>query len=545
MSSLQELAGFKPMPPERQKVGLDQKVQESIELLFPYIHPSILEDHENDTDFTMDGMRRGVIPRLSPYELRHIPEGARLVRIPDKLVERFQTERSYDLIIWNTPDKFLFRLKLGKQEFAPPVPGKSRVMDDLHSKGKVVSFEDLKIEAPEPVNGRKSRKRIDQGIESNIMGQGRIPFALGSVPDVGSELAYITTAMANGMVFVSRDKLLSDPDQQAAVIRNVIDYLSNVKLPEELKPSDEQLSEFTEIVGFTDPLTDDNKDEVREKYLQALRSSWIANVGAAIEADAQSEKGSKALDRAKKLYEAGCRMFRIYSPEGGMEIVDTAKALRKMLVEDSSVKIVGGQIMDAKTALKAEHVGCDALFIGVAGGSQCTTSVSANIPVNTPNLLYELRRGEISIPVGIEGGGVGTDFNTAFVLGASFVSKPGELGRSWEGLGGKYVFETPDGEYFMVYGGEASVSAKWFKDSLDKLERPLYVEGETGIRMLDPDMLQGNMSMTRTISRLRHDLSNGLVFQRADSIAELHTRTADNVVLTTTSAAEKSKPYAK
>ena len=151
-----------------------------------------------------------------------------------------------------------------------------------------------------------------------------------------------------------------------------------------------------------------------------------------------------------------------------------------------------------------------------------------------------------SIPVVVLSNlGQDEEIKRAFKLGASFVSKPGELGRSWEGLGGKYVFETPDGEYYMGYGGEASVSAKWFKDSLDRLGRPLYVEGETGIRFLDQDTLQGNMSMTKTITRLRHDLSNGLVFQRADSIAELHSRTADNVVLVSTSAAEKSEPYAK
>lgn len=542
MSQIHELAGFKPFPPERVKVGLEKKVTQSIDLLARLTDPLLLlTDHAANQDFSIDGMRQGVIPRLSPFDLPHLPEGARLVRIPKEKIEQLQEERSYDLIRWNTPDRFLFRLQLGQQEFVPPVPGKSRVMDDLHAKGKVVSFSDLKIEAPEPVNGRKSRKRIDQGIEANIMGQGRIPFALGSVPDVGSELAYITTAMANGMVFVSRDKLLSDPDQQAAVVRKVIDYLKNVQLPEELKPNEDQLSEFTQIIGLTDPLTDTNRGEAREKYFHALRGSWVANVGAAIEADAQGDDGSKALDRAQKLYDAGCRMFRIYSPEGGMEIVDTAKALRKMFADDKSVKIVGGQIMDAKTALKAEHAGCDALFIGVAGGSQCTTSVNANIPVNTPNLLYELRRGEISIPVGIEGGGVGEDINTAFVLGASFVSKPGELGRSWEGLGGQYVFEGIDGEYYMVYGGEASVSAKWFKDSLDRVGRPQYVEGETGVRRLDKD----RMSMTGAISRLRGQLAIGLVFQRAESIAELHTRTADNIAFATTSASEKSQAYAK
>jgi hypothetical protein len=93
----------------------------------------------------------------------------------------------------------------------------------------------------------------------------------------------------------------------------------------------------------------------------------------------------------------------------------------------------------------------------------------------------------------------------------------------------------------MVYGGEASVSAKWFKDSVDRLGRPKYVEGETGVRALGTSL----RSTTRTIAELRGQLSIGLVFQRAESIQELHQRTADNVVEVTQTAGALSQAYAR
>ncbi len=534
-----QLSSFIPFPEEHPRTPVAKKVEESLELLKNYI-PEDLQPEITKEDFNLNSFLMGNLPRLSPFDLPYIPKGAKLIKIPENQVQKIREQRSYDLTRWNMPERFLFRLELAKNHpFIAPIPGRSRVMDRQEAHGKVSSFDDLKITAPEPVNGRQSRKRIDSGIESVIMGQARIPFALGSVPDVGSFLSYATIAMSNGMAFVSRDKFLSDPEKQAELIKEIINYLKTVELPKEMTPKLEHLKVFADLQGLNSKKID--KDKLTKQYFSALRNSWINNIGAAVEADFDGvNSNSKAIKRAQLLYKVGCRMFRVYSPEGGMEIVHTTKEIKRLFNGKDTVKVISGQIMDAKTALRSEQAGADALIIGVAGGSQCTTSVNANIPVNTPNLLYDLRRGEIGIPVGVEGGGVGTNIITAFALGASFVSKPGELGRSWEGLGGKYVFEL-NGEYYMVYGGEASVSAKWFKDSIDAVGRPKYVEGETGVRDLGTSV----PSMTSEISRLRGQLAIGLVFQRAESIAVLHARDADNIIEVTQSAGALSQAYAK
>lgn len=527
MRSITELAQFVPVQLTRERVGMPDKITASSSLLGQYI-----EEPEVAQAITPQNFLLGVVPRLSPYDIRYLPEGARLVEVPKEVQDRLRTERSIDLIKCNLPERFLKRLQIGQGSVKSPIPGNSRVMDRLKADGFVVSFDDLKIDSPEPQNGRESRSNVETEIK--IMGQARIPFALGSVPDVGSFLSYVTMAQSNGMVFISRDKLLSNVDNQARLARDVITHLQTVALPQELYPNDDQLDMFMQIMGLSGSEMD--KEHALDKYTQALRDSWKANVGAAIEADAVHD--GKSIRRAQALYEAGCRLFRIYSPEGGVEIISTINSLKKEFQGDKSVKIVAGQVMDVRTAQKVEAAEADALFIGVAGGSQCTTSVNADIPVKTPNLLYDLR-GRIQIPVGIEGGGVGTHIATALALGASFLSKPGEIGVSWEGAGGQLMFQGPNGKYYMIYGGEASVSAKWWKDSIDTAGRPKFVEGETGVREVTEDKL----SQTGNIRRLMDILANGLVYQRANSIPQLHARDCENIVQVTDAARKLSLPY--
>lgn len=529
MANYNELTRFVPVPERPRHVGLDAKIAESTVILGDYILDASIR-----SEITHENFRLGIIPRLSPYDNKYLPSDTEFIRIPEELQKALSEERSHDLMVWNTPSQVLRRLRVAKVPFVPPVKGESTVMKRLANEGRVVSFDNLRIDSPEPKNGRQSRSQLNRETELNIMGQGRIPFVLGSVPDVGSHLSYVTMAQANGMAFISRDKILSDINEQVALTEAVINTLQEVDLPFELYPNEDELYEFMNTEGHD--LQDFNSAAATDIYFQTLRNSWIANVGAAIEAT------PKGVERAMALRKVGCSLFRIYSPEGGTEIIETIKGLKEVFSGDESVKIVGGQIMDPYTAKGVEEAGADAIFIGVAGGSQCTTSVNADIPVKTPNLLHELR-GNISIPIGIEGGGVGTHIMTAFALGASFVSKPGEIGVSWEGAGGQFIFKS-SGKYYMPYGGEASVSAKWWKDSKDTFGRPRFVEGETGVREIPVDDLGTLSSQTRRINSLRNQEAVGLVFQRANSISELHQRSCKNIVEVTPEASALSQAYA-
>lgn len=522
-----EIAGFREPMPARQPETIDRKIEISTELLSRFADPEVM------AGISPDQFISGEVPRLSPFDTELLPEGTRLVPLDPALVEFLASESSQDRLDWNTPDSFLSRYEVSHREFTPPVDGNSPVMNRLIAEGRVVGFSNLAIESPTPSKDRHSRKAIDDTLgEHRIMGMARMPIALGSVPDIGSVLGYMTVAQSNGMALIARDKVLSDTDKQVAVVERVIDGLQSMELSDYIMPDTSDLQRFGELTGIPSETFD--PEVALARYIAELRASWVANVGAAI------ETSSKGLDRAKRLRDVGCTLLRIYSPEGGREIVSQVAALRDVFDGDPRMKIIAGQMMDTETALDAQRAGADALIIGVAGGSQCTTSKNAGIPVNTPNLLYRLR-GKVNIPIGIEGGGVGDHLMTAYALGASFLLKPGEIGMSIEGAGSRYMLRDPDpdGEYWMLYGGEASDASKWWRDLLDIQGRPKFVEGEPGIRMLP----KSQYSMTRNINRLRQQIAIGLVFQRAQSIEELHQRDCSNIVEVTSEAAYLSDAY--
>lgn len=518
---------FDEAPSPREPVGINEKIRQSAQLLSTYVR-----DPELQGILFQGGERLeqyyalGILPRITPFDAP--PDNFELVKIPEQDLAEQRKNRSHDLIQWNTPDVFLQRLQKQNDPFVPPEKGNSTVMAFLNANKIGVSFSDLRIESSPP-NGRpRERRTVNYTTqETKIMGRHRIPFALGSVPDVGSALAYDTIAKAGGLALISRDKILSDPDKQAFLARTVIDHLRSVPLPPKLVPNTLQLEQFRSIQNLNPGIS---SEDTLSLYVNELRQSWIDNIGAAVEAS------PKALIRAQKLYEAGCRMFRVYSPEGGREIIDTVKLLRKEFGND--IKIIAGQVMHVDTAKEAEE-SADAVMIGVAGGSQCTTSVNADIPVNTPNLLYALR-GEIQIPIGIEGGGVDTHVPDALTLGASFLCKPGEIGRSYEGAGGIYMFQNKQtGEDYFIYGGEASDAAKWWRDDMDDLGRTKFVEGASGKRHLPKE----NRFMTGNIHRLREQIAVALVFQRARTVSDLHRGDCSNIWRMTPAASGLSQAY--
>ena len=512
---------------EEEHVGVDRKIDESMQLL----RDRDLATTEVLESISPEDYISGEAPRLSPFDIELLPKGTKLRALNQKLLEYLARESSQDRMDWNTPASFLSRLVVSREVFVRPIPGNSRVLDRLNADGRVVGFSNIAIKSPPPQKDRHSRKAIDETIDvHNIMGMARLPIALGSVPDIGSVLGYMTVAQSNGMSFIARDKVLAETDHQVDVVSRVIEGLSSMPIPDSMLPSPVELGKFGEITGMD--TRDYSAAGAQTVYIEKLRESWIANVGAAIEAS------SKGIERAKRLQDAGCNLLRIYSPEGGLEIVQRVEELRGLYDENSGVKIVAGQMMDANTARDAEVAGADALIIGSAGGSQCTTSKNAGIPVNTPNFLYDLR-GKINIPIGIEGGGVGDHLMPAFALGASFLLKPGEIGMSIEGAGAKYMLQDPDSNYWMLYGGEASDSSKWWRHLVDKQGRPKFVEGEPGLRKLP----RSQYSMTRNIRKLRDQIAIGLVFQRAHTIAELHQRDCSNIVEVTPEAAQLSYAY--
>ena len=493
---------------------------------------------------TAQSLLTGEIPRLSPLDEIDSGYDVRLVKIPEGMRLDLARERATHIAELNSPDRFLARLRKSREPFVVPDISNSSLLERLHRDHQVVGFNDLRLESPVPRNGerRVSRTSSEANIEENIAGQARIPIAMGAMPDIGSALAYSTMAMMDGFAFVSRDKVLSDINSQVELVGLVLDTLRTCELPEQMIGegflTEKHLREFWEIMEFSENF---DINLARDRYIIELRESWINNIIPAVEA---SEKG---FERAKKLIDAGVKGVRIYSPEGGWEIIEATERLNNYRNErlregKGRFIIVAGQIMHIETALEAEQAGVDVLIIGVAGGGNCITSEKTDIPVNVPSLMH-LLRGRVKIPLGIEGGGVGSHLIDALTLGASFVCKSGEL-ISLETVGGKYCLQESakarhgSKQWRVLHSGEASGPSKWWRQLTNTLGQPRFVEGESSYRSF-----KELRSMSTIVRELLEAVSDGLVFQRRPSITALHLDGTDRFVQVSDAADRLSSAY--
>ena len=123
----------------------------------------------------------------------------------------------------------------------------------------------------------------------------------------------------------------------------------------------------------------------------------------------------KALQRAQALYEAGIRVFRVYSPEPGLGALHTVQQLRK--IYDGNVEIFAGQIVDVEQAKALEAAGVDGFYVGIGGGGRCITGVRSGSVIDWPELVWKLR-GEVSLPIIVEGG-ASDHIATTLALGAT------------------------------------------------------------------------------------------------------------------------------
>jgi hypothetical protein len=181
MSHYEKLAAFRPELPDRAPETIQSKIDQSRALLAEFAGTKVMSEITDD-DFIV-----GEAPRLSEFDLHFLPKKTRLVRLPKKMVEDLMSENSQDRMDWNMPDFFLSRLEVGHKNFKPPAGGESTLMELLKNQRRVVSFSNLAIEPPEAETDRHSRTYIHERLgEHNIMGRGRLPLGLGSVPDVGS-----------------------------------------------------------------------------------------------------------------------------------------------------------------------------------------------------------------------------------------------------------------------------------------------------------------------------------------------------------------------
>ncbi|MCA9388127.1 MAG: IMP dehydrogenase, partial [Candidatus Andersenbacteria bacterium] len=115
-----------------------------------------------------------------------------------------------------------------------------------------------------------------------------------------------------------------------------------------------------------------------------LIDQWRHNIMGVLEVEPE-----RALRRAEALFDAGVRVFRVYSPEPGLGALQTVIALRKKFYAE--IEIFAGQVVDVQQAQQLEEAGADGLYLGIGGGGRCITGVRSGSVVDWPVLLWQLR----------------------------------------------------------------------------------------------------------------------------------------------------------
>lgn len=411
--------------------------------------------------------------------------GGQMTMLPLEKMLRTLRVRQYFLELFNHPERIAVLKKIQNQPFVAPGKIKSTVMEYLLDRGIAAAISDLGVRVVGSQNPRVSRKdRLKDGPFVKLGKNVRSLLVGSAMPDCYSSVYAISTmAQCLSLVGVPRNGPLSDVRRQADLIKEVFMALEQSEV----------------LVG---------RSKSDQKF---LLKTWKQNVMGVIDATPE-----KALPRAKILYEAGARVFRVYSPEPGLGPLATVKALRQKFGEE--IEIFVGQVVDVQQARQLEAAGADGLYIGIGGGGRCITGVRSGSVIDWSTLLWELR-GNINIPIIVEGG-ASDHIATTLALGASGIGVSRiAAGGTIESPGGMLYCIDDQGRYFKPYGGEASARTKYLDGKMLPFSLPSFVEGETR-----PAYMMHESHSVPTIPFHIHNLTEDIilsfVFRGAKNIEE-------------------------
>lgn len=394
--------------------------------------------------------------------------------------------RMFFLEINNHPYRIHFLNQATDNKFISPQKIDSPALEGAFLRGLSLSIRDIGATTSGELNGRISRsERFAQGTFVKIGSQARIIFVGSANPDVwSSSFAVATMAACHGLAGIPRNGVLSNVKRQAGLAKEtfgILDDLADIVL----KGRDDR----KKVVGF-----------------------WRRNLMGVLEPDPR-----KALIRAEALFREGVRAFRIYSPEPGIGPVECARQLRKHF--GKSVEIITGQIVSVEQAKGAQEAGADAIYVGIGGGGRCTTGVRSGTAIDWPELLWNLR-GEISIPVVVEGGASDHIASTLLLGGSGIGVSRVASGGTIESPGGVMYCVDKHGKFFKPYGGEASARSKFSEKKAYPFGIPVFVEGETTkveVSFVD----NARPTIPYNLHLINEDVILALVFRGVKTISEL------------------------
>lgn len=395
--------------------------------------------------------------------------------------------RHFFLTMFNHPYRVHFLDQVNEKKFIPPQKVTVKTIDDAIKKGLSYSIGDLGAAVVGTKKARIRRtERYAQGPFVKLGKQARAIFIGSSSPDVWNSAPSIATmAASHCLSAIPRNGVTYDIKRQADLAREVFKWLKIIK---------GQI-----LKGRSD-------SEKIYKY-------WKNNIVGTLEANPQ-----KALKRAEQLYKAGVRVFRPYSPEPGVGVEKTVKALHKKY--QNKIEIIASFIVDVDQAKRVEEAGANSIIVGVGGGGRCITGVRSGSAIDWPELVYKLR-GEINIPVIVEGG-ASDHISITLLMGASGISVSRiASGGTIESPGGALFYSDKKGRLFKPYGGEASPRTKFLDGKIMPFDIPAFVEGETAKAYLNYGQHKFP-TLTHNLHLLTEDSILALVFRGVETIHGLH-----------------------
>ncbi len=406
----------------------------------------------------------------------------------------------YYLTLNNHPDRLQSLYEQSEKPFVPPQEIESPIFENARKERRAINIADLKLQVGGTDKSRRSRTELHQSgpfvsyyhptdkEPSKGRKQARGVIVAGANPEItGSPFALATLVQSHSLASVPRDGLFSKIQRQVDLVRKTIEFLER------------------------SPMLYNKDEEERKKLLEFYTHNLVGVI---------EPEPKKALKRARALYEAGIRTFRIYSPEPGNDSLRTLVDLRKAENEEGwePIEIFVGQVVDVEQAIALQKAGADALYFGIGGGGRCITGVVGGLTINWPQLVWDLR-GKISVPMLVEGGA--NDYiSESLTIGASGIGTVGKFGGTIETPGSIAFYIDEEGQVFKFYGGEASDRMRVMGGRKGPFGFVLNTEGETTKKKK-----RNGVQRLPTLSQVLHELNQGvvagMVFQNAGSVSEL------------------------
>ena len=416
------------------------------------------------------------------------PETAML---DDQLKNRTILASIYYSLLNNHPDRIDALFEQSEKPFAPPEYFHHPFFAEAREKGRAINIADIKLEVQGSDAPRQSRTELHQrGPFVSYGKQARGIIAVGANPYItGTPFGLAKLVESHSLACVPRDGFFSQIERQRDLFIKTLEFLKS--------------SPVWKVYA---------RSKIERKKLMDF---YTRNLVVTIEPES-----GKALKRARELYAAGARTFRIYSPEPGNDALGTLIKLRQLAKEEGweRIEIFVGQVVDVEQAMKLEAAGADAIYVGIGGGGRCITGVVGGLTINWPQLVWDLR-GRISIPIIVEGG-ANDHIAESLAVGASGIGAVGRLAGTIETPGGLKFFVDEKG-LFRYYGGEASDAMRAMAGRVGPFGFILNREGETNKKRLRYDATS-LPTLLQVFHEMYQGIVGGMVFQNASSIEEFH-----------------------